>query len=685
MRIDKFRIRNFKSISDSGEVTLDSGITTLLGKNESGKTNVLKALESFNTSHSYVEDDLCLHSHLSGTQTSKKEVEEHSRQQDDGIVTIWFHIEDEDKPKLEKIHPIFTKATSLKCTKYFDNSYGAMSPGLSLKGLKADSRERAEANFTEIRRLSESLRGQLNAHSKRHQPFGGSKAQYDKIIDEIISFDPETTPDIDDFFSGHFNSLRSLPEHDDPILRDVEAFIGEVESHTRAVVVAFTQEEGVISDILPLLPSLLYFTEIERLEDTVPIEEFLADGKKHATLSNLLRLCKLDIENVKDARTYRMLSEFRTASRTMTRLINQSWTQEKVDLKLAIVRDNIVISIFDNVIRNEHPPSVRSEGFQWFLAFFINFTAASQGELRNTVMLLDDPGVHLHPSGQRDFLNALEVISKTNQVVFSTHSPFMVDRDYLERVRIVTREEESGTQLKEKFYVSDFDALQPIRAAIGMTIGDSLFTTKKNLLVEGYSDELILEAMSDLCQKKEKDHIDTSKISILPTNGARKMPYFATIITKENLGLLILLDFDPQGRKTAKELTERFRIDEGKILLLNEFTKKGSDQEIEDLIDFEFYLDAVNRAYQDVLEDKTGESRINGRGLEEQSFTGIKRYFRTFEIETNKRIDKIKVAKKICEGIADYKYPNEATISRFSRLFKTVNEKLEPMEETEQT
>ena len=62
MRIKKFHIKNYRPILDSGEVNADSKITTLMGKNESGKTYILKALESFKSNYEYVRDDFCLFS-----------------------------------------------------------------------------------------------------------------------------------------------------------------------------------------------------------------------------------------------------------------------------------------------------------------------------------------------------------------------------------------------------------------------------------------------------------------------------------------------------------------------------------------------------------------------------------------------------------------------------------------------
>ena len=66
---------------------------------------------------------------------------------------------------------------------------------------------------------------------------------------------------------------------------------------------------------------------------------------------------------------------------------------------------------------------------------------------------------------------------------------------------------------------------------------------------------------------------------------------------------------------------------------------------IEDLIDIEFYLKALNLAYKDIF-DRIGTGNINIDDLpnEEKSFKGIKRYFKANKLNSP---DKILIAKKI--------------------------------------
>ncbi len=666
MRIKKFRIKEYKSILDSGEVTLDSKITTLIGKNEAGKTCILKALESFKSDYEYVKDDLCLHSEV------KKKLDSDAIEKEDiEIVTIWFEIESQDKRTLKEISPQLTKIKTLQVTKCFDNSYRSESPDICLEELNISSKKEIQKNLSIISSITASFKEKLDSHCERFTPFSNSKNQYEEIINEVISFDPQTDLDVAMAFDDFQSRLISLPNLDGPIQDDIQVFSAEMKPYKDRIEEILLEEEesvSVVDYILEILPDFMYFANIEELEDTVPVSTFLANKEKHKTLSNLIELSGLDdLERVRDAEVYDMSSQLRTASADVTGLVNKAWTQEKVEVNIDIMKNEIVISIFDDVTKKEHPPSIRSQGFQWFLRFYINFAAGSKHELQDTIILLDDPGVYLHPSGQKDLLKTLEEISESNQIIFSTHSPFMIDLEKLERIRIVSKEEKKGTLIEEKFYESDYDALQPIRASIGMTIGDSLFTTKKNILVEGYSDKLILEAMSKICSEKNENYIDPSEVSVLPVNGADKILYLAIFLVKENLKLVILLDHDSKGRKAAEKLKDN--INEDNILTLDPLAETGCDLVIEDLIDIDFYLEAVNLAYRNIFEKRLGKESISKEDLQEVSFSGVKEFFKEKAIGTSKRVAKISIAKKIYDLVVEGKLPQDQTISKFSQIF----------------
>lgn len=435
-------------------------------------------------------------------------------------------------------------------------------------------------------------------------------------------------------------------------------------------------KNNLLEKILNMIPNFVYFDSVDFIGDSIPLDEYLKNKEKYKTFANLFKLAGLDVEKIRATRAPHTISRlFKSATANITGMINEFWEQEEVTVNLEMIRDKILVSIDDELGAKADPPSRRSDGFRWFLSFYINFMAGTKGELRNTVLLLDNPGWVLHPSGQKDLLRALEEIAKTNQIIIATHSPFLIDKNKLERIRIVERKEDEGTKVFEKFWDSLYDSLQVIRASIGADISDSLFGHKNNIIVEGFSDKVYLEAMNNYLKRKGKKTIDINRVMIIGAGGSDKVPYLAAWLKAERYNSLALLDADNKGRKVI-------RVDRNlDILMLNEISEefKGKGIEIEDLFDEEFYNMGINKAYKDIFESKLGKPEIK---LKEIPTNGLrtKRYGRFFKDNNLGGFDKVKVAleiKKMLSRKISKETENmlEETIHNFEKLFEKIKEK----------
>ena len=193
----------------------------------------------------------------------------------------------------------------------------------------------------------------------------------------------------------------------------------------------------------------------------------------------------------------------------------------------------------------------RSEGFQWLTSFFVVFFAEAADSYQNAVLLLDEPGLSLHGLKQREFRTTISRLAETNQLLFTTHSPFMVGPDELDLVRVVEmKNRNTGTEVHTTISAGDSTALLPLQEALGYDLAQSLFTQQRNLILEGLTDYWYVEAISALLKEAgEKDLSD--KISLIPANNAGKVVYFATILHANNLKVAALLDSDAAGDAAA--------------------------------------------------------------------------------------------------------------------------------------
>jgi len=236
-----------------------------------------------------------------------------------------------------------------------------------------------------------------------------------------------------------------------------------------------------MKSLLACLPRIVYFDDIPLIKNRVDYYS-LVDGRPGFTTErNLLKVGGLQDPEIifEDSTHGRRAAE--EASRIITEQIRKVWSQEPtVEIKLTVNGKVLYIDISDSTTVYDTPES-RSLGFRWYLSFYLNFLAQTyEAGANEFVFLIDEPGIHLHPAGQKDLVKVLENLSLKNQVIYTTHSPFMIDREYPERVRLVTKSKE-GTHIDSEAYRQNW---KPLRKSIGLVIGDLFFFSEGSYILE---------------------------------------------------------------------------------------------------------------------------------------------------------------------------------------------------------
>lgn len=298
------------------------------------------------------------------------------------------------------------------------------------------------------------------------------------------------------------------------------------------------------------------------------------------------------------------------------------------------------------------------------------FNFISQGTFENCVILLDEPGLHLHPDGQRDLLERLKNYSVDNVLIYSSHLPFMIDLNHPESIRIINESPE-GTKISDEFINSDPSSRFVLQAALGMSGYNSYLLSQQNLVVEGVDDYWILTELSNLLKRNNRTGLDES-VFITPSGGASEVVYLSTLMIGQKLNVYSLFDEDDAGRTGKDKLINNWLLkyadNHSTAKTLAEVLSIKTDFAIEDLLTEKYYLKKVKETYKKQL---TKEIKLTGKDL---LCNRVERFFEDEGISFNKG----SVAKLIKEDLitSELKDIPSELVDNVEKLFIEINKEL---------
>jgi len=309
-----------------------------------------------------------------------------------------------------------------------------------------------------------------------------------------------------------------------------------------------------------------------------------------------------------EGRTTRSFDK-RSASAFLTSQFQKLWRQKKVRFDIDIDSTTLNIFVEDEAVGMPVRLNRRSTGFRWYVAFAWKFTHASKGQFENCILLLEEPGIHLHYSAQLDLLSVFELLKETNTVLYTTHLASMVDLGSPERIRIVETTKGKHTTVKKGVVSSQKAPMAVIEMSLGLTGNmTGLLGNRKTLIVEGGDDALILNKLSGVLRISGKESLSDT-IYLWPAEGAPQTPMYAAFAIGQKWQSGVLLDTDAAGlvakdkinklclSELAKEEENKFRV----FMLDKAAGIKKNNAAIEDLFPDEFYIELVNEAYHTAI------------------------------------------------------------------------------------
>lgn len=348
------------------------------------------------------------------------------------------------------------------------------------------------------------------------------------------------------------------------------------------------------------------------LPDIVNIQEFLKKPTDRIAVLSIFRLAGYDQEQIpgifenKTETDYENI--FNEISNKVTEEIREAWPPNPdIEINITYKTDHLLINIKEPGYSIE--PKYRSEGLQWFLAFLIGILAQAK-EIKDYIVLIDEPALHLHPGGQKAVLSLINELATNNQIIYSTHSPFMVDKRFPERVRFLIKDTKTGYSLTKAEKPTKENILRDplLRQALGYTVTDLSYLSEQNILVEGHLEKKALETVVNKFIKEEKidETIDLNNTGLIDCSGAGEIAKHAKLYKNSGLFCISVYDFDQPG-KSAKiaNIQNKVQLEE-EIISVDQINK--SFKTMEDLLPKEVYIKSIKEYFKLKLEDKINDT-----------------------------------------------------------------------------
>lgn len=601
MRLEWFRIQNYKKIRDTDWVKCEN-LLAFVGKNEAGKSALLRALSKLKPTDGEKYDGLREFPHGRYTDEFSK--------QDWPVAAAVFSFDDEERSELEGICSLLVDTKSATVTRYYSDS---LTVGFDPQPTptKVTSREWADllsASYTETEE-SVAPDGQGDAWAPKKQAIldhlNAQLAQA-KTVKEGPSV--SNVRDVRQFLVNHA-SEQWLKQILQPSLDRLTTAMNTLSTET--------QLDEARSWVAREMPYFLYFGRYEILESSIYLPELInrirqsdkspksriqAALFKHVGV-DILQLASLGQhhpgqgENTDIRRQVQELSiKANSASLAMTKKFADWWLQRNHRFTYKFHGDYFQIWVSDDLDPTDVELEERSQGMRYFFSFYLLFLVEAEEEHRNCILLLDEPGIHLHPTAQEKLIEFLNKLSATNQAFYTTHSPFLIDGSRLERARAVF-ETSTGTQVSANVWPRDRDTLFPLQAALGYSVCQSLFVAKKQALVEGLTDYMLLSALNIRLRAEGKTSL-SKDIVMIPMGGTTNLAPLASMLAGHNIQLAILLDSDSAADGALKKLRNVIADVDRRCIRTSDLLAGQTAEELEELIPEAYYLDAVQRSYE---------------------------------------------------------------------------------------
>lgn len=603
MKITGYKINNYKSIgTDENYLTIEPKVTALIGKNESGKSNIIEAIGK-----------LSFFTPMSKNYMSNK-----------------------NRGGLGEISVI----TDLEFYKSELNEYNISQSKTSIS-FTNDSNIKIEGGFSDLLINDEALIDTIEDIFEVgiDRAIWGNDSNRLNIIQEYL----EALKDISSkIFIDYSIKLDNLKRWIDNNYKDKDDLTNKLDF-----------VKNLIERYYSLLPQIYYREKDRQLEYSYKYDDIIKILKDpNHIFYRFLLVAEINEDEIKQAFEDPIDGSKRNIQNKIERKIrsnieerfNNFYKQEKIEFQIGF--DYRVFKIYISTDDNVMDLSERSNGLRWYLSLFVDILSCDYKET-SVVYLLDEPGVYLHVNAQKELLELFSRLAeKENQVIYTTHSPYMIDSSNILNVRAIEKDKNGKTRIFKNAYnqnlskESKMETLSPLVKAIGADLKFNIGpASENNLITEGISDYMYLKALFNYLK------INNSP-NIIPSAGVSNINRIVSILIGWGCDFKVLLDYDKAGYEEYKALINK--LDDtlkNKIIFVNCTTEIDASQirispkTIESLIIDDDYK-KLNTPYDGTYSTKTIAAKefydkVVNKEIElgEGTVSNFKVLFRTLKIE----------------------------------------------------
>lgn len=681
MRLRKFRIRAYRCIHDSGEINVGD-LAAFVGRNESGKTTILQALVLLNRDEVVSELDLCDEM----SEDLKSEIR---------LAEGEFELSPKETIMIKEMFPSIDEIKKVRIYRTNKNPSIQYDFGDIVISKQENKSINSWEHFVEklntfLDTIPNHIRIQLDTDIFKKDP-------------------PQTQIEFDTLMAEFNNRFHLLSSEETRVVEEWDKICAAPENQFTSLL-SGTSDLAAVKNYIAneLHPRFVYFSDYKKIYGNINLNEFTrlknqstSDGieyveefDKAETVRNLFFLSELDIDELDAVRNSpsKMIKLFTTASNRLTEKLNPVWRGDPIRVELRYQPGDIISVVIsdvhrDGTITNTGVLNRRAEGFKWTFSFIVNFAAETQrAELKEAILLLDEPARNLHPTQQRGISDLLKSLAGSNQVLYATHSPFMIF-DYTPGNLLVV-ELDRRKHLSRIFYdywTADDNTLTPILYGLSRGLVDSILdreigtNSRPVLIVETMSDCMYLNAFDKFLQDP---NISMNPLNIVAAFNKNSVMPLAIFYMKHGYRTFVLLDNSEESKQISSQLVAN-KFSQVQMIF---FEREGSTiPSMEDYMVLDDYMHAVNQTYEIKLRHEgyrnlsTDDVLAHGN---DGVIANLNAIWEDHRDDEWKNFENEEITRYICEKIAlgEADFLSDKTKDSFRSLYRLIAERIRQYE-----